>query len=140
MPFPGEPPKAANPFPAMPTISERDFRRSLKEQSFAPAYYIYGDEDLLKDDAVRALVDAAVDPATRDFNLDVRRGAELDAEALLSLVGTPPMMADRRAVVVRDVPALKKDARQALERYLARPSADTVLVLVAPAGAKDDKA
>ena len=123
----------------MPTISERDFRRSLKEQSFDPAYYIYGDEDLLKDDAVKALVDGAVDPATRDFNLDVRRGGELDAEALLSLVGTPPMMAERRAVVVRDVGALKKDVRGALERYLARPAAETVLVLVAPAGAKEDR-
>ncbi|MFL5582553.1 MAG: DNA polymerase III subunit delta [Gemmatimonadaceae bacterium] len=123
----------------MPSISERDFRRSLKEKSFDPAYYVFGDEELLKDDAVKALVDGAVDPATRDFNLDVRRGAELDAEGLLSLVGTPPMMAERRAVVVRDVGALKKDVRGALERYLARPAPETVLVLVAPAGAKPDR-
>jgi len=123
----------------MPALSDRDFHRSLKARVFEPAYLIYGDEELLKDDAVRALVGAAVEPATRDFNLDVRRGGELDAEALLSLVGTPPMMAERRAVVVREVNALKKDARGALERYLARPSPETVLVLVAPAGAKDDK-
>ncbi len=35
-------------------------------------------------------------PSTRDFNLDIRAAAELDAETLGSLLGTPPMMAERR--------------------------------------------
>jgi DNA polymerase-3 subunit delta len=42
-------------------------------------------------------------------------------------------------VVVRDVDKLKKDVRAVLDRYLKRPAPDTVLVLVAPAGAKVDK-
>jgi DNA polymerase-3 subunit delta len=50
------------------------------------------------------------------------------------------MMADRRVVVVRGVAGLKKEARQALDRYLARPAPDLVLVLVAAAGAKADRA
>jgi len=50
------------------------------------------------------------------------------------------MMADRRVLVVRDVAALKKDSRQVLDRYLARPAADAVVVLVAAAGAKPDRA
>jgi DNA polymerase-3 subunit delta len=49
------------------------------------------------------------------------------------------MMADRRVVVLRDVPSLKKDARLVLDRYLKSPASDTTLVLVAPAGAKADK-
>jgi DNA polymerase-3 subunit delta len=56
-----------------------------------------------------------------------------------TLLDTLPMMAERRAVVIRDVGALKKDARQALDRYLARPAADTVAVLVAVAGSKVEK-
>lgn len=112
----------------------------LKSRQFAPAYYFHGDDDFRKELALRHLLDAAVDPATRDFNCDVRRGAELGPEELGSLVGTPPMMAERRAVVVRDVPALKKDARAALERALAHPAPDCLLVLVAPAGAKPEKA
>jgi DNA polymerase-3 subunit delta len=35
---------------------------------------------------------------------------------------------------------LKKDARGVLDRYLKRPAADTVLILVAPSGAKIDRA
>ena len=49
------------------------------------------------------------------------------------------MLADRRVVVLRDVDKLKKDARAVLDRYLKRPAPDTVLILVAPSGAKPDK-
>jgi DNA polymerase-3 subunit delta len=49
------------------------------------------------------------------------------------------MLAERRVVVLRDVDKLKKDARTLLGRYVERPASDTVLLLVAPAGAKLDK-
>jgi DNA polymerase-3 subunit delta len=120
--------------------AQRTLRKAVQERSFDPVYYLHGEDDFLKEDAVKQLVAAAVDPATRDFNLDVRRGGELDGEALGVLLGTMPMMAERRAVVVRDVGALKKDARGALDRYLARPAPDVVLILVQPAGAKPDRA
>jgi DNA polymerase-3 subunit delta len=111
----------------------------MQTGSYDPVYYLYGAEDYLKDEAVRQLIEAAVDPATRDFNLETLRGADVDGEALGSLLGTPPMMADRRVVVVRDVGTLKKDARRALEKYLESPARDLVLVLVAAAGSKDDR-
>ena len=49
------------------------------------------------------LVEAHVDPATCDFNVDVLRGFEVDSEKLASVLATPPMMAEWRVVVVRDV-------------------------------------
>ena len=119
--------------------SQRTLRKAIQERSFDPAYYLYGEDDFLKEDALKQLLAAAVDPTTRDFNLDVRRGAELDAETLGVLLGTMPMMAERRVVVVRDVAALKKDVRGVLDRYLERPAPDVVVVLVAPAGSKVDK-
>jgi DNA polymerase III, delta subunit len=126
----------------MPAVMERAFRKSLQRGEFERVYYFHGDDDFLKEQTVRELVAAAVDPATRDFNLDIRTAAELDAETLGSLVGTPPMMASRRIVVVRDVAALRKDARAALDGYLKDPAPDVMLILVAPAGekAKVDKA
>ena len=57
-----------------------------------------------------------------------------------TLLGTPPLAAPRRAVVIEDVGALKKDARRALDRYLARPAEDTVLLMVAAADDKPDRA
>ena len=126
----------------MPAILERAFRKSLQRGEFERVYYFHGDDDFLKEQSVRELIAVAVDPSTRDFNLDIRAGAELDAETLGSVVGTPPMMAERRVVVVRDVAALRKDARASLDRYLEQPAPDVMLILVAPAAekAKVDKA
>lgn len=118
----------------------RIVQAAIQARDFAPVYYLFGDDDFLKDGAVRDLLAAAVDDATRDFNSEVRRGGDLDAETLGSLLSTPPMLAERRAVVLRDVTLLKKAARAQLDRYLARPASDTLLLLTSTAGAKTDQA
>ena len=122
-----------------PVADAKVLRSAIKDRSFAPAYYFHGANDYLKDEEVRRMVDAAAEPATRDFNVEVVRGGDVDAETIGSTLSTPPMMAERRIVVVRDVSALKKDARAMLDAYLKRPAADLLLVLVAPAGAKADQ-
>lgn len=116
----------------------RALRAAIHEKQFSPAYYLHGEDEYLKEEGLRQLIDAAIDPATRDFNLDQRRGAELDAASLASLLATPPMMAERRVVVIRDVTGLRKDARAALEKYLQSPAPDVLLALTAPADAKVD--
>ena len=114
--------------------------RSLKRGAPDPVYYLYGDEDVLKDEAVRALVERAVDPAARDFNVDQRSAADLDPEAFHALVNTPPMLAATRAVVLRGCEQLKKTTklRQELLRYLESPNPTTVLVLVQAAAEPPD--
>ncbi|MDP9202869.1 MAG: DNA polymerase III subunit delta, partial [Gemmatimonadota bacterium] len=97
-----------------------------------------GEDDYQKDDAVRQLVEAALEPAMRDFNLDTRRAAELDPETLGVLLSTPPMMAERRVIVLREVNALRKDARKALDQYLQSPAPDLLLIMTGTAGTKAD--
>jgi DNA polymerase-3 subunit delta len=121
------------------TAGTKLLRNAIKDRVFAPVYLFYGDEDFRKHDALTQLLGAAIDPSTRDFNVETLRGGEVDAQNLGSLLRTPPMMAERRAVVIRDVGALKKDARTALDAYLGAPESDVVLVLLAPAGGKVDK-
>ena len=118
----------------------RTVQAAVQSQSFAPVYYLFGDDDYLKEGAVRELLDSAIDPSTRDFNCEIRRSSEMDAETVSSLLATPPMLAARRAVVLRDVTTLKKPARAQLDRYLARPASDTLLLLTSPAGTKPDAA
>lgn len=111
-------------------------RKTIRAHAFERVYYLFGDEEYQKAEALRDLINAASDPATRDFNVDVRRAGELNAETVESLLGTPPLMAERRVVVIRDVSALKKSARAALERYLNHPSGHVLLVLVDAGGEK----
>ena len=124
----------------MASAGEKAIHAALKTRVFDPVYYLFGEDDFLKEQKTRELLEAAVEPSTRDFNLEIRRASELDPEALDALLSTPPMLAERRVVVLREVDKLKKSARTLLDRYLARPAHDTVLVLVAPSGVKSDKA
>jgi DNA polymerase III subunit delta len=122
----------------MPTLTEHAFLKAVSAGEFAPVYYLWGDDDFRKSEAATRAVHAAVPVAMRDFNAEVHRGGDLDAGTLESVLGTPPMMADRRVVVVRDAAALKKDARRVLDQYLTHPAENTVLILVAAAGGKPD--
>src|SRR5438477_3350330 len=99
----------------MPPSSLKTPRDVIKRRSFDGAYYIFGEDEYQKDDAMRQLVDAAIEPTARDFNLDIRRAADLDAESLAVLLSTPPMMAERRVIVLRDVGGLKKEPRKVLD-------------------------
>jgi DNA polymerase-3 subunit delta len=123
----------------MSIAAERELQRSIKQSQFPRAYYFYGVSDFLKEEAVRNLVSAAVDPSTRDFNLDQVHAAAVTAEVLEVLLNTPPMMAERRVTVLSEVNALGRDARRILDRYLLNPSRDHLLVLIASADAREDK-
>jgi DNA polymerase-3 subunit delta len=124
----------------MPTATEHVFRKAIAARTLAPVYYLYGDDDFRKEEAVARALEAAVAPEFRDFNVDLRRGPDLDAESVVAVLGTPPLVAPRRAVAIRDVGGLKKDARRELDRYLERPAPDLMLLLVAVAGSKSDRA
>jgi len=128
----------------MPGRSFDALQRSLARGEVQPVYYFYGDEELLKDEAVRRITELAVEEPTREFNLDRRRAPELSADQFHSLVETPPMLAARRCVVVSEVECLQQkrtrqqSLRTAITGYVGRPLPETVLVLVQSAGTKPD--
>ena len=116
----------------MPPVTLERAYGGLRKGEIAVAYCLSGPADVLKDELVDAIVDAVLEPGSRDFNLDVRAAGDLDGEALHALVETPPMLAERRVVVVRGLEQWRKNAKgwTVLTRYLERPSPSTVLVLV----------
>jgi len=116
----------------MPAQTYDALLRSLPKGGLAPVYYLHGPEDILKDEAVEAILELALEPGLRDFNLDQRSAGQLDPEAIFALCTTLPMMAARRVVVLREVEGWKRKpkTRAAFLKYLERPSAETVVVLV----------
>jgi DNA polymerase-3 subunit delta len=115
----------------MPRRTYDDLLRALGRGELAPVYYLHGAEDILKEEAGRAIVERALEPHERDFNLDTRVAAGVDPEQLHALVNTLPMLAARRCVVIREIEAWRRKAgtREVLLKYLQNPSPDTVLVL-----------
>ena len=117
----------------------KTLRDALKRGTFDGAYYICGEDDFQKEDAMKQLIAAAIEPAMRDFNMEVKRGSEFDAKSLDAALSALPMLADRRVVVIRDAGTLKKEARKVLERYLEKPSPDLMVLLVESSAGKTDK-
>lgn len=116
----------------MPRLAFSRLAPSLKSSPPAPVYYIHGAEGILKDEALSLILGRVLDPATRDFNLDILSAQQLDPAELASACATLPMMAEHRVVVVRDIEAWKRKskAKQPAVQYLEHPMLDTVLVIV----------
>lgn len=104
------------------------------------AFYLHGEDEFRKEEAVKSLIRAHLDPATRDFNYDPLRGRDVDTETLASVLATPPMMAEWRVVVVREVEGLASSARsrEVLLAAATDPPAGLALVLscTVPQGSK----
>jgi len=113
-----------------------EFWTVLKQGAPEPCYYFHGTEDVLKDEALAALLDQVLDPALRAFNLDQRSASQLQPEDVTTLCTTLPMMAERRAVIIRDVESWAKRSRAkgAVLAYLGNPAPETVLILIQGSG------
>ncbi len=114
--------------------------RALAQGRRGGTFFLFGDEELLKERLTAQIVSAHLDPSTRDFNLDQLRGGALDAETLGSVLATPPMLAEYRVVVLREAQQLAgaPRARAFVEGLLERPVPGLVLILLAdiPDGSK----
>lgn len=96
-------------------------------------FFLYGEDAFRREEAAQALVDWHLDPSTRDFNFDAVRGSEVEGETLASLIATPPLMAEWRVLLVREVEALNSSPtlRDLLLGVALEAPPDLALVLVA---------
>ena len=105
----------------------------LAQGSPGGVFFLYGEDEHRKGEAAQALVDAHLDPGTRDFNLDVVQASEVNVEDLARILATPPMTAERRVVVVRGVEAFAGAARSRdlILGLVENPPSDLALILSA---------
>ncbi|MCE5249013.1 DNA polymerase III subunit delta [bacterium] len=96
-------------------------------------------EEFQRSERLSEILEATVDPATRDFNLDTvypdqftnnrSDPGKITVEGLSALIQTFPMMAERRVVVVRDFDQLHKEIqKKACE--IIKNTPETTLVIV----------
>jgi len=94
-------------------------------------YLLHGEEDLLIEQALAALLDRLIPPEERDLNLDVLRADEIGMTDLITRVDTLPFFGRRRVVVVKDVDAWKAAEQERLAAYLEQGPPPSALILVA---------
>src|SRR5262245_8522933 len=105
------------------------FLEKASKSKRQPVYALVGDEDFLKArcrEAIQALVLGDVDP---EFALSVYPGEGLDVSAVRNDLETLPFFGTARLVVVEAADPFVTEHREALERYVAKPSPFGVLVL-----------
>lgn len=115
----------------MTVPAESRLDRLLGRGALDGVFFLHGDATRLVDEAARRLIDAATDPATRDFNLDLFRGSETEPERLASALATAPVLAERRVVAVFDAQDLTPAGRAVVEGVVASPPPGLTFVVTA---------
>lgn len=92
-------------------------------------------EEFQRHERLHEIIESSVDPATRDFNLDILTPETFDYEKFAELIMTYPLMAVRRTVIMKDFDVLPKDiVKKACEIIQKTP--ETTLVVVEGEDAK----
>jgi DNA polymerase-3 subunit delta len=112
-------------------MTEQDLEKQIKTGSFLPVYFFYGEEPFLVERAGRRIMEQAVDPAMKDFNLNIYYGAECKGTEILDTSQTLPMFAERRVVVVKQADKLPTATQEGLLPYLTNPCPETCLLFLA---------
>lgn len=107
------------------------FQEALHKKKFSPVYFFYGEEKFLIEECVDAIIEHAVDPAMKEFNFDILQGSEVDANKVLAIASSYPMMADRRVIILKEFErTIKKGTEELYSNYFENPSPTTVLVII----------
>lgn len=124
----------------MSLAAEDRLDRIVARGELSGAFFFHGDAERQRDEAARRLADAALDPATRDFNLDVFRSADVAPESLAAALAMPPVMSDRRVVLLYDAERLTPTGCSVVEEVLEKIPGDVTLIVTATIPPKSKKA
>ncbi|HEY5503297.1 MAG TPA: DNA polymerase III subunit delta [Candidatus Anoxymicrobiaceae bacterium] len=106
-------------------------KRVEKIEDLNNVYYVYGDEELLIQQALDRLKALFGAEADADFNLEVIDAAAMGADHVVDAAETIPLMSPRRLVIARGAETLSKKEQEVINSYLDRANPATVLVLAA---------
>lgn len=93
-------------------------------------YFIYGDEELLAEEALTRLQKLLSSQVDADFNLEVLNACEVGYSGIVDSAEIIPLLSARRLVIVHDVDKLSRKDQESLASYIEKPNPATVLVLV----------
>ncbi len=119
-------------------ISESAFRKQLRDAR--GAYLFFGEEDYLKQNALRIAADTFLGDGARDFDLVRMDALTFSPEALASALASPPLMSERKLVILSLSPSEMRSAELSSLIDIAtslEDDADNILILSVPSGGID---
>lgn len=112
--------------------------QDLKNRSFRPVYVLSGEDPLRVKDVVERIRRDALDPAGADFNFHILQGDLAPIEKVIQLALSLPMLGPNQVIWVKNADKCLTDAAKQviLEKYIAKPVQETILIMTL---AKADK-
>lgn len=113
----------------MPSRTRKELEQSLKKGQIEPVYFLYGSETYLRNQAIRAITDAALTGTLlREFNDSSFNLLTDDVRDAMAAAEQLPMMSTRRVIRLERFAKLREADEEILLDYLNRP-VDTSVVL-----------
>ncbi|MCG2678235.1 DNA polymerase III subunit delta [bacterium] len=106
--------------------------REIAAGRVSPVYLFSGEEEYLKEDALRRIKGALIKPEFLQFNYDLLSGKEISGTELLNKLLTLPVGESKRLIVIRDAQKLNSSVKEKIIEYLESPSQTSCLILWAP--------
>ena len=106
-----------------------DLNSELQKGIIHNNYFFTDVENFLKDKAFHQLKTAIVPPKVMDFNFDIFYGEEAKTSEVLEALQTPPMLSDKKLVVLRNFQLMHIAYRKKIVAYLENPIKDAVFII-----------
>lgn len=94
-------------------------------------YALVGEEPFLIRRGLEKLLAERVAPGTRDFNFNSLEGSETEAEKVIEILSTLPVLAPRRLVLIRNADQIKKEEGEKIAGFLPKVHETADLVFTA---------
>jgi len=99
----------------------------LKKKSYAPIYFLYGEEGFFIDQISDFIEDNVLDESEKAFNQVVLYGRDSTVDQIVETAKRYPMMSEYQVVIVKEAQSLPQI--EELVNYIKNPSPSTILVI-----------
>jgi len=112
-------------------MNAAELSRAVAARKLPSLLFLYGEEAFLLHESLKEVIDAAVAPEDRDFNLDMFSAQDNSVDEILDAAYAYPVFAPRRCVVIKEAQRFNADEYEQLLKYVKKPLDSTCLVLCA---------
>lgn len=117
-------------------MSYQQLLGDLKKKTYAPVYFLHGDEPYFIDQVVAYMEENILSDSEKEFNQTVLYGKDVDVLTLISHAKRYPMMSNFQLVIVKEAQDIRNllskegnEKRDPFLEYLQKPTPTTLLVL-----------
>ena len=115
----------------MAQLKETELKKQIKEKTFAPLYFLYGEEKYLIGHYTETIVNKVLGKDYNDFNFQTFDGGKASVDEIADAVQALPLFAERKCVLVKDlnVEVLNAGELSKLYQLFDELSETTVLII-----------